>query len=554
MNDLARYCLSLSRISAFLLAAAIVAIVAIAAVTAGGCSRDAGEDGVVKAMHRIDAGGMTERVIALASDEMLGRAPMTDGETRTIEYLQSQFEAIGLEPAGDDGYLQPVPLVEITASPDSTMEVDGEALRYGDDFVVRTKRVADEVRLQQSELVFIGYGINAPEYDWNDYAGVDWAGKTAIVLINDPGFATGDANLFTGRAMTYYGRWMYKYEEAARQGLDGLLIVHETAPAAYGWDVVRNGRVGPQLDLVTGNDGADRVAVEGWIQQSVAERLFERAGLDFHNMKQAALGPDFLPVSLDQRVNIDIRNTIRKQSSYNVLGKLTGSTRPDEYVVYSAHWDHLGMDPDLDEDKIYNGAADNATGVAALLEIAEAFAALEEPAQRSVLFAAVTAEEAGLLGSLYMARNPPVPNRNLVAVLNMDIMLHNGAKPETTLLGLSQSELGDLARAAATRQGRSVRPHPSPESGYFYRSDHFSMARYGVPGLSFLNAGPADSVYVREHYHKPSDEYRDDWDLAGAVQDARMYFDLGLGLANSDTFPAWSKTSEFRAAREADGR
>jgi len=533
-----------------------VAAIALSAGT--GCSRDAdrdhGGDGFAGAMERIDTEGMTERVIALAADEMQGRAPMTAGETMAVAYLQAAFEAIGLEPAGEDGFLQAVPLVEITASPDTSMELGGETLRYADDFVACTRRVADEVSLQQSELVFIGYGINAPEYDWNDYAGMDWAGKTAVVLINDPGFATGDPDLFTGRAMTYYGRWSYKYEEAARQGLDGLLIIHETAPAAYGWDVVRNGNVGPQLDLATDNDGADRIAIEGWIQQPVAERLFARAGLDFAEMKQAALDPEFLPVSLEQRVNIDIRNTIRKQSSYNVLGKLTGSTRPDEYVVYSAHWDHLGMDPELEGDQIYNGAADNASGVAALLEIAEAFTALKKPPERSLLFAAVTAEEALLLGSLYMAQNPPVPNRDLVAVLNMDVMLHNGPEPETTLLGLSQSELGNLARAAAARQGRTARPHPSPESGYFYRSDHFSMARYGVPGLSFLNAGPADSVYVREHYHKPSDEYRDDWDLEGAVQDARLYFDLGYGLANSDAFPAWSETSEFRAIREADGR
>lgn len=505
-------------------------------------------------MEIIEVEGLTERVIALSGDDMQGRAPVTPGETRAMTYLEDQFRAIGLEPAGDEGFLQAVPLVEITAGPDTSMELGGESLEYASDFVVWTKRVVDEISLEGSDLVFAGYGIVAPEYGRDDYAGVDWRGKTAVVLVNDPGFASADPASFNGRAMTYYGRWTYKYEEGARQGADGVLIVHETAPAAYGWDVVRNSNTGPQLDMVTDNDGADRMPVEGWIQRPVAERLFERAGLDLEAMKRAALDPDFLPVSLEQTANIGLRNQIRKQASYNVIGQLIGSERPGEYVIYTAHWDHLGMDPALEGDQIYNGAADNASGVAAMLEIAEAWAALDRRPARSVMFAAVTAEESGLLGSLYFASHPPVPTRNLVAVLNMDIMLHNGPEAETTLLGLDQSELGELARAAAARQGRTVRPHPSPESGYFYRSDHFSLARFGVPGLSFLNAGPADSVYVREHYHKPSDEYREDWDLSGAVQDARLYFDLGYGLAASESFPAWGEMSEFRAARVSDGR
>ena len=542
--------------------AARISLLVTAGLLLAACGQDNGrssgagvsEEDAARAMSRIDVDGMTRRTVALADDAMQGRAPMTDGETRTLAYLEQEFADTGLEPAGDQGFLQPVPLVEITASAATTMALGGESLRYGDDFVVWTKRVVDEISIKASDLVFAGYGIIAPEYGRNDYAGVDWAGKTAVVLVNDPGFATGDAEVFNGRAMTYYGRWTYKYEEAARQGADGVLIIHETAPAAYGWDVVRNSNVGPQLDLVTENDGADRAAIEGWIQRDVAERLFQRAGLDLDAMKQAALDAEFLPVSLEQTASVDVQNTIRKQASYNVIGMLTGSERPDEYVIYTAHWDHLGVDPALEGDQIYNGAADNASGVAALLEIAEAYAALEPPPRRSVMFAAVTAEESGLLGSLYFARNPPVLTRNLVAVLNMDIMLHNGSEAQTTLLGLDQSALAELAREAASRQGREVRPHPSPESGYFYRSDHFSLAKFGVPGLSFLNAGPADSVYVREHYHKPSDEYRDDWDLSGAVQDAQLYFDLGYRLADSDAFPAWRETSEFRAARAADGR
>jgi len=521
---------------------------------APGSGSDIDGDDTARALSQIDVDGMTRRTVVLADDKMEGRAPMTPGETRTLEYLQQEFAAAGLIAAGEKGFLQPVPLVEITASAATTMALGDESLRYGDDFVVWTKRVVDEISIRASDLVFAGYGIVAPEYGRDDYAGVDWTGKTAVVLVNDPGFATGDPEVFNGPAMTYYGRWTYKFEEAARHGADGVLIIHETAPAAYGWHVVRNGGVGPKIDLVTDNDGADRTAVEGWIQREVAERLFDRAGLDLEAMKQAALDADFLPVSLEQTASVEIRNSIREQASYNVVGKLTGSERPDEYIIYTAHWDHLGMDPTLEGDQIFNGAADNAIGVAALLEIAEAYAALEHPPKRSVMFAAVTAEESGLLGSLYFARNPPVPTRDLVAVLNMDIMLHKGPETDTTLLGLEQSALGELAREAAGRQGRQVRPHPSPQSGYFYRSDNFSLARSGVPGLSILNAGPADSVYVREHYHKPADEYRDDWDLSGAVQDAQLYFDLGYRLANSDAFPAWRETSEFRAARVADGR
>jgi len=502
----------------------------------------------------INIADMQHHIEALASDHMLGRAPATLGEERTLEYLVDQYRRMGLEPAGPDGYLQAVPLAEITGNADMSLTLGGEVLRYGDDFVARTPRLVKQAELQDSELVFAGYGIVAPEYDWNDYEGIDWQDKTAVVLVNDPGFATGDPTLFNGRAMTYYGRWTYKFEEAARQGAAGLLIVHQTEPAAYGWDVVRNSNTGAQIYLASADGNAAAVVVEGWLQRTVAERLFTRAGHSLDKLQAAALDRNFQPVPLDQTADLTIHNTIREYDSYNVIGAIPGAGRADEYVVYTAHWDHLGQDPSLDGDQIYNGAADNASGVAAMLEIARAHAALEPAPERSVLFAAVTAEESVLLGSHYFAQNPVVATRDLVAVLNMDIMLREGPEPVATVIGIGQSELGVYADSAARRQGRTVRPHPSPESGYFYRSDHFSLARYGVPGLAYLNAGASQTDYVRERYHKTGDEFDDSWDLRGAVQDAQLFFDIGYRLATSDAFPAWRETSEFRAARAADGR
>jgi len=507
-----------------------------------------------RASAAINAVDLQRHIEALASDRMLGRAPATPGEERTVEYLVDQYRRIGLAPAGPDGYLQAVPLAEITGNSDMSLTLGEETLRYADDFVARTPRMVKQVELRDSELVFAGYGIVAPEYDWNDYAGVDWHGKTAVVLVNDPGFASGDPTLFNGRAMTYYGRWTYKFEEAARQGAAGLLIVHQTEPAAYGWDVVRNSNTGPQIYLASADGNAAAVMVEGWLQRTVAERLFTRAGHSLDQLQAAALDDGFQPVSLGQTADLTIQNTIREYDSYNVIGAIPGVGRTAEYVVYTAHWDHLGQDPSLQGDQIYNGAADNASGVAAMLEIARAHAALEPVPERSVLFAAVTAEESGLLGSLYFAQNPVVATRDLVAVLNMDIMLREGPEPVATVIGIGQSDLGVYADSAAQRQGRTVRPHPAPESGYFYRSDHFSLAKYGVPGLAYLNAGASETDYVRERYHKTGDEFDESWDLGGAVQDAQLFFDIGYRLATSDVFPAWRETSEFRAARAADGR
>ncbi|MEJ2515598.1 MAG: M28 family metallopeptidase [Gammaproteobacteria bacterium] len=524
----------------------------LAAVTAGamGTGR-AADDAVDSAAAGITAAELAGMTRAFSADEMEGRAPGTPGGRRAVAWLEEQFREAGLKPAWSDGYRQPVELVEVTPDFSMRMRLGPETLSFGGDFVAWTRRVTPRVTVEDSELVFAGYGIVAPEYGWNDWEGVDWAGKTAVVLVNDPGFASGDPELFTGRAMTYYGRWTYKYEEAARQGAEGLIIIHETAPAAYGWSVVESSWSRPQSDLVQSGGTEDRAKLEGWITREVAGRMFQRAGLDFAAMKEAALAPDFAPVPLDQAVSIQIDNTIRRSTSYNVAGVIPGSKRPDEHLVYVAHWDHLGQDPSLEGDTIYNGAADNATGVASLLEIARAFRATGRAPERTVVFLSVTAEEQGLLGARRYAADPLVPPGRMVAALGMDIMARGPASQDAVLIGLNQSELGDLARAAAAVQGRGVRPHPSPESGYFYRSDHFAFVQQGVPALLFLNPGAPDSEYVTQHYHRPSDEYRDDWDLSGAVADARLFFRIGWALANDDRWPAWRDGSEFRAVREA---
>jgi len=514
--------------------------------------RAAADERAAAGTGTISADEIAQHVRVLASDEFGGRGPGTEGEELTLAYLERQFRTLGLEPAFETSYRQPVELLEITPDFDMVLTLGERRLDFGDDFVAWTKRQVEGVEVRDSELVFAGYGIVAPEYGQDDYAGVDWSGKTAVVLVNDPGFATGDPARFEGHAMTYYGRWTYKYEEAARQGAEGLLIIHETAPASYGWNVVESSWSRSQFDFERADGRRDRAALEGWITRDEAEALFSAAGRNLEEMKRAALEPDFRPVPLGTAASIRITNEMARHRSHNFAGILKGRGQPQEQVLYLAHWDAHGTDPALDGDTIYNGAADNATGVAALLEIAEAYAALPERPRRSVVFLAVTAEEQGLLGSQYFARHPSTATRNIVAALNMDIMSRDGSAPEATVIGLRQSELGDYARRAAARQGRSVRPHPSPESGYFFRSDHFSMVRVGVPSLLFLNPGAPDSEYVREHYHRPSDEYEPDWDLTGAAEDAELFFLLGRELAAAEEFPAWREGSRFGVIRKRD--
>ncbi len=514
----------------------------------------------------INVEDLTRAVKVLASDEFEGRGPSSPGEVKTVEFLRGEFERVGLEPVAGS-YTQDVPLVAITVvgKPEMTVVAGGETRRYafGSEQVTWTKRVVEAVDVADSELVFVGYGIVAPEADWNDYAGLDMTGKTAVILVNDPGFATGDPELFNGNAMTYYGRWTYKYEEAARQGAAAAIIIHDTAPAAYPWAVVENSWTGPQFDLQRDAADTGRVGIEGWVQLEVAQQIFGAVGQDLAALSEAALRPGFQPVPLGARLSMSLKNTLERSDSKNVVGMLPGATRPDEYIIYMAHWDHLGIDPALEGDQIYNGALDNATGVAGLIELAEGFNALADRPARSVMFLAVTAEEQGLLGSAYYASSPLVPTAATVATINMDGLNTLGPMNDITITGYGNSELDDYLVEAAQGQNRTVVSDPEPEKGYYYRSDHFSLAKVGVPSL-YPDAG-TDHVehgvewtqqqranYVANDYHKPSDEYRDDWDLQGAVDDLQLLFQVGHRIATSDDWPTWREGTEFKAIRDAD--
>ena len=522
--------------------------------------------GAAAAKRSITSGDLAADIAVLASDEFEGRGPASKGEELTLQFLKEEFEKLGLGPGNGDSYFQEVPLVEMTHDPGAGLLVWADAtttrLIYRQEYVAWTKRVVSMTSLDRSQLVFAGYGIVAPEYDWNDYEGLDVKGKTVVLLVNDPGYATGDSTLFNGRAMTYYGRWTYKLEEAARQGAEGAFIIHETDPAGYPWEVVHNSWTGPQFDLVAEDNNLSRCAVEGWFTEEVARNLFQQAGKDFDALKELAATRDFQPVPLNLRLSLTLTNTIHRTTSHNVLALLPGRNRPDEVVIYTAHWDHLGKDPSLRGDQIYNGALDNATGVAGLLELAEAFSRLGRRPARSVLFLAVTAEEQGLLGSRYYATHPVFPLEKTVAVINMDGLNIFGPMKDVTVIGYGNSELDDYVDAAARRQRRKVRPDPEAEKGYYYRSDHFSFAREGVPAL-YLDSG-IDHVehgeawtreqidrYTAERYHKVTDEFDPTWDLSGAVDDLRLFFTIGQRLSRERAFPNWREGMEFKALRDS---
>lgn len=529
-----------------------------------GCSRKGNID---EAINSITAEDLKEDIAILASDEFEGRAPASKGETLTIEHLKKEFQALGLKPGNGDNFLQAVPMIKITADSSAVLSVKGKsaatAFSYGDEFVGVTMRMVEEVSLDASEMVYVGYGIVAPEYSWNDYEALDVSGKTVIILVNDPGFATKDPDLFNGRSMTYYGRWTYKFEEAARRGAAGALIIHETEPAAYGWDVVRNGWTGPQFYLESPDKNMSRSAVEGWITLQTTQMLFEQAGLRFDELKTAAAQRGFQAVDTGLSATVTLKNSIESSTSNNVIALLPGSERAEEVIIYTAHWDHFGIDPSLEGDQIFNGALDNATGSAALIELAEAFTKLASPPSRSIIFMAVTAEEQGLLGSLYYTTHPIYPKTKTVAVINMDALNIYGKMKDITVIGYGQSELDDYVETAAVEQGRSVRPDPKPERGSFYRSDHFSFAKQGIPalytgmGVDHVEHGEAWTLekrdkYIAEKYHKPSDNYDPNWDLSGAIDDLRLLFNIAYRLSMELTFPNWKEGSEFKAIRDGD--
>jgi Zn-dependent M28 family amino/carboxypeptidase len=538
-----------------------------ALIAAGACAPGEQQDPQVDAaLASITTDDLARHIIALSDDEFQGRLPGTLGEQRTLEYLKGELERIGLEPAVGDSYFQEVPLVSVAAQPDITLTIRGEgstqSYAYGNEIMAWSKRLVDSVNLADSELVFVGYGVVAPEYDWNDYEGLDVTGKTVIILVNDPGYATEDPAMFNGRSMTYYGRWTYKYEEAARQGAAAAFIVHETAPAAYGWDTVEGSWIGPQFGMVPEDNNMSRVLIEGWLQLEVANEIFAMAGLDYEELKQAAMQPGFQAVPMPVTASATVRNTIERSTSHNVLAVLPGSERPDEYIIYMGHWDHLGMNTDLEGDQIFNGAQDNSTGSAGILELAEAFASFETPPARSIVFFWTTAEEQGLLGSAYYAENPVFPLEKTVAAINIDVLNVYGPMRDIFVVGYGNSELDEYLVYFAEMQERVVKPDPEPEKGYFYRSDHFPLSKQGVPAL-YTDGGNDHVEYGEEHtiqlkdewtarsYHQVSDEYSEDWDLAGAVDDLHLFFLIGHKLGNGTGWPAWNEGTEFKAIRDA---
>ncbi|MCF6361559.1 MAG: M28 family metallopeptidase [Cyclobacteriaceae bacterium] len=523
------------------------------------------DDSAQSSPEIIDGSKIGEHIKVLSSDEFGGRMPFTESETKTINYLKSQFQNIGVEPGNGDSYFQKVPMVEIDAIEMSPLKITGTGFEkeynYKTDFVALTRRVTENISVENSELVFAGYGIIAPEYDWDDYKNLDVKGKTVLVLVNDPGFDSNDSTLFKGNAMTYYGRWTYKYEEAARQGATGIIIVHDTKPASYPWGVVENGWTGANLYLKAEDNNMSRCALEGWISLEVAKELFVAAGKPDYSFTLLAKSRDFKSFAMNLSVSISFTNSTNFSESNNVAGIIKGSEKPDEIIIYSAHWDHLGTGTAIDGDSIYNGAIDNASGTATLLEIARAFKNKEQP-KRSVLFLAVTAEEQGLLGSAYYAENPIYPTNKSVAVINMDALMANGEMKDLTVVGHGQSELDGIAETFATQQGRYIIPDPEPGSGHFFRSDHFSFAKVGIPALyasgsyEHMTRGieytkTKSEQYVANNYHQPSDEYSDDWDMSGMVQDGTLFYQIGDKLSNDiNLWPKWKKGSEFKAIRE----
>lgn len=504
----------------------------------------------------------------LSSDKFDGRMPGTEGEELTVALLTERFEAAGLEPGNNGSWVQDVPLVEITGKNFAPLTVtNGETdmvFDFGSEWVGVTYREDAQTQLANSELVFVGYGINAPERGWNDYDGVDVTGKTVVILVNDPDWQTpGLEGTFNGRAMTYYGRWTYKYEEAARQGAAGALIIHDTEPASYGWNVVESSWSGPQAYAQRGENAPPLTTMNGWVQKEVASEILSAAGQDLDALSEAAKSEDFTPVELGFSASTSFANDIRTFASKNVIGVLPGATRPDEYVIHTAHWDHLGRcTPAPDGDDICNGAVDNATGTAALVALAEAHGKAGAP-DRSLVFLAVTAEESGLLGAHYYAENPVFPLAQTVGGINMDAFLIAGPSKDVTVVGPGKSQLDRFLEAALVADGRVSTPNPNPEAGYYYRSDHFAFAKRGVPMLYVdggedlveggREAGAAlQQDYRDNRYHGPKDEFNEDWDWSGVMADLQLFYRLGRMMAMSTSWPNWNDGDEFKATRDED--
>ena len=523
------------------------------------------EKPAAEALAAIDTATLMRHIRVLADDSLMGRLPGTAGEDKTVAYLEGELESLGLEPGDTDGtYIQKVPLVGITVkdSPALTFAKGGDrrTLKWRDDYVAWTKHVTPTAELKNSELVFVGYGVEAPEFNWDDFKGTDVTGKTLVMLVNDPPLP--DTSQFGGPRMTYYGRWTYKYEQGMRHRAAGVLIVHQTEQAGYPFAVVQ-GKTSEQFDLATPDKNMGRSAVEGWITLDQAKALLTMAGQSFDSLYARAATRDFKPIPLGVTATVMLANTLRTVDSRNVVAKLPGSdpSLKDEYVVYTAHWDHFGIGEKVNGDSIYNGAADNASGTAGLLTIAKAFKAMKTPPKRSILFLAVTGEEQGLLGSQYYSVTPIYPLAKTAANINMDVLNTWGTTKDVTVIGLGASELDDYARAAAAEQGRTLRPDAEPEKGFYYRSDHFNFAKQGVPafdpepGVDYVGKPPEYGMqkrndYTEHDYHAPSDEIKPGWDMSGAVQDLQLFLTMGYRIANAAKMPEWRPGNEFRAIRE----
>ena len=525
------------------------------------------------ALESISAQRILEHIKKLSSDEFEGRAPGSKGEDLTVQYVTEQFQKLGLKPGNPDGsYVQNVPLVGFAGKPTASFTVGREKItpKNLEEILVVSRRFIPEVSVNHSQLVFVGYGVVAPEYGWDDYKGVDVKGKTILMLVNDPAVPDSkdpsklDSTMFKGRAMTYYGRWTYKFEIASEKGAAAAIIIHETGPAGYPFEVVSGSWGRENFDIKNPDNNMSRVAVESWITTDVAQRLLSACGKNFDDLKKAAIKKDFTPVPLNATADFHVKNTLRQVESRNVVARLEGSdpTLRDEYVVYTAHWDHLGMDPSLKGDKIFNGALDNASGTSGLIEIARAFTMLKTPPRRSILFIALTAEEKGLLGAKYYATNPLYPLEKTLADINIDGIDQWGRTKDIIAVGFGNSTLDEALTEAAATQHRTVGPDAEPEKGFYYRSDHFEFAKQGVPAL-YVDAGvefldkpegygkKKREEYTEKDYHNVSDEIKPDWDLSGGVEDLQLLLQVGYHVSQEPLFPAWKPGTEFKAKRES---
>ena len=539
----------------------------LSAVLLSACNQTSKQAEVKEGLSALNPDSLIRHIIVLSSDSFQGRRPFTVGEIKTVNYLKQSYVGMGIEPGNGDSYFQEVPMVEITSVCDPTMEVQSPRrkflLKKMDDYVIWTENTDPVISLANDEVVFAGFGIVAPEYNWNDYAGCDVRGKIVLVMVNDPGYGSGDSTLFKGNTMTYYGRWTYKFEEAARQGAKACLVIHNTKAASYPFSVVQNSWGGGHLLLDTRNDKIEyHCPVEGWITEDAAKKLFMASSGD-SSLMLSAHHKGFQAVPLNLKVKTSMRVKSLYNKSKNVIAKITGNKRPDEYLIYTAHWDHFGFGkPDEKGDSIYNGAVDNASGTAALLEIARAFKSLKDKPERTIIFLSVTSEEQGLLGSDYYVHHPVYPVKNTIANINIDGLNINGKTKDVVIVGAGESDLEDYLKKEAEGQGRYISPEIHPEAGYYFRSDHFNFAKVGIPaldaggGIDLVEGGKetgkklADE-YDEKYYHHPSDEFDPlRWKLDGTMEDIQLFFLTGKRLAYETSWPKWKEGSEFRAVRE----